>query len=139
MVGRKLQGSCSSRGEKNDLEVCALFVSKRRGYVLEALEKIKIAEEQNELKKESLKSDLASYEAAKKQELQIKKGQLKEIFSSMVDQKAYSLAESLAAEKQKLAEVAEVETRQMEEKYSVKKSQMIQMIVERVITEYGSQ
>lgn len=139
MVGRKLQGSCSSRGEKNDLEVYALFVSKRRGYVLEALEKIKIAEEQNELKKESLKSDLASYEAAKKQELQIKKGQLKEIFSSMVDQKAYSLAESLAAEKQKLAEVAEVETRQMEEKYSVKKSQMIQMIVERVITEYGSQ
>lgn len=99
MVGRKLQGSCSSRGEKNDLEVYALFVSKRRGYVLEALEKIKIAEEQNELKKESLKSDLASYEAAKKQELQIKKGQLKEIFSSMVDQKAYSLAESLAAEK----------------------------------------
>lgn len=107
--------------------------------MLEALEKMKIAEEQNELKKESLKSDLTSYEAAKKQELQIKKGQLKEIFSSMVDQKAYSLAESLAAEKQKLAEVAEVETRQMEEKYSVKKSQMIQMIVERVITEYGSQ
>ncbi|WP_407857405.1 hypothetical protein [Enterococcus hailinensis] len=107
--------------------------------MLEALEKIKIAEEQNELKKESLKSDLASYEAAKKQELQIKKGQLKETFSSMVDQQAHSLAKSLAAEKQKLAEIAEVETSQMEEKYSVKKSQMIQMIVERVITEYGSQ
>ncbi|WP_407855668.1 hypothetical protein [Enterococcus hailinensis] len=107
--------------------------------MLEALEKIKIAEEQNELKKESLKSDLASYEAAKKQELQIKKGQLKETFSSMVDKQAHSLAKSLAAEKQKLAEIAEVETSQMEEKYSVKKSQMIQMIVERVITEYGSQ
>ncbi|MEG1503194.1 MAG: hypothetical protein RSC16_03010 [Enterococcus sp.] len=103
------------------------------------MEKIKIAEEQNELKKESLKSDLASYEAAKKQELQIKKGQLKETFSSMVDKQAHSLAKSLAAEKQKLAEIAEVETSQMEEKYSVKKSQMIQMIVERVITEYGSQ
>lgn len=107
--------------------------------MLEALEKIKIAEEQNELKKESLKSDLASYEAAKKQELQIKKGQLKETFSSMVDKQAHSLAKSLAAEKQKLAEIAEVETSQMEEKYLVKKSQMIQMIVERVITEYGSQ
>ncbi|WP_332653912.1 hypothetical protein [Enterococcus sp.] len=107
--------------------------------MLEALEKIKIAEEQNELKKESLKSDLASYEAAKKQELQIKKGQLKETFSSMVDKQAHSLAKSLAAEKQKLSEIAEVETSQMEEKYSVKKSQMIQMIVERVITEYGSQ
>ncbi|MEG2325707.1 MAG: hypothetical protein RSB63_06290 [Enterococcus sp.] len=103
------------------------------------MEKIKIAEEQNELKKESLKSDLASYEAAKKQELQIKKGQLKETFSSMVDKQAHSLAKSLAAEKQKLSEIAEVETSQMEEKYSVKKSQMIQMIVERVITEYGSQ
>lgn len=107
--------------------------------MLEALEKMKIAEEQNELKKESLKSDLTSYEAAKKQELQIKKGQLKETFSSMVDKQAHSLAKSLAAEKQKLAEIAEVETSQMEEKYSVKKSQMIQMIVERVITEYGSQ
>jgi len=57
----------------------------------------------------------------------------------MVDKQAHSLAKSLAAEKQKLAEIAEVETSQMEEKYSVKKSQMIQMIVERVITEYGSQ
>lgn len=48
--------------------------------MLEALEKIKSAEEQNERKKELLLAELSNYESTKKQLLQKKRDELKKRF-----------------------------------------------------------
>lgn len=48
--------------------------------MLEALEKIKSAEEQNERKKELLLAELSNYESTKKQLLQKKRDELKKDF-----------------------------------------------------------
>lgn len=107
--------------------------------MLEALEKIKNAEEQNELKKEQLKKELASYEDYKKQQLQEKRQQLKAAFSQSLAEREETFSRELAAEEQRLAEHAEVAIKQMEENYLGRKEPTIQKIIERVIAEYGSQ
>ena len=91
--------------------------------MLEALEKIKSAEELNERKKEQLLAELTAYEASKKQLLQEKREELRADFSN----------------EQELSRSAEDAIKQMEENYSSKKEQTIQKIIERVISEYGSQ
>jgi len=107
--------------------------------VLEALEKIKSAEEQNEREKEKLIAELAVYEANKKRLLQEKREELKINFSTVLSEREQELAAGLEAEEKELTSNAEEAIRMMEEKYMVKKEQTIQKIIERVISEYGSQ
>ncbi|MDU6575842.1 MAG: hypothetical protein E6521_07890, partial [Enterococcus raffinosus] len=63
--------------------------------MLEALEKIKSAEEQNERKKELLLAELSNYESTKKQLLQKKRDELKKDFSSTLAKRERTLAEEL--------------------------------------------
>lgn len=107
--------------------------------MLEALEKIKSAEEQNERKKEQLLAELTAYEASKKQMLQEKQEELRTNFSNALSEREQDLAQDLAAEEQSLSRSAEEAIKLMEENYSSKKEQTIQKIIERVISEYGSQ
>ncbi|MBO0411604.1 hypothetical protein JZO81_11070 [Enterococcus hulanensis] len=107
--------------------------------MLEALEKIKSAEEQNEREKEKLIAELAVYEANKKRLLQEKREELKINFSTVLSEREQELAAGLEAEEKELTSNAEEAIRMMEEKYMVKKEQTIQKIIERVISEYGSQ
>ncbi|MBO0457423.1 hypothetical protein JZO77_11840 [Enterococcus hulanensis] len=107
--------------------------------MLEALEKIKSAEEQNEREKEKLIAELAVYEANKKQLLQEKREELKINFSTVLSEREQELAEGLEAEERELTSGAKEAIKMMEEKYMVKKEQTIQKIIERVISEYGSQ
>lgn len=107
--------------------------------MLEALEKIKSAEEQNEREKEKLIAELAVYEANKKRLLQEKREELKINFSTVLSEREQELAAGLEAEEKELTSNAEKAIRMMEEKYMVKKEQTIQKIIERVISEYGSQ
>nr|WP_242550150.1 hypothetical protein [Enterococcus sp. MJM16] len=119
--------------------VRSFFVSKRRVCVLEALEKIKSAEEQNERKKEKLVAELAAYETNKKQQLQKKREELRMDFSTVLSEREQVLSEELAAEEKDLNSHAEDAIKMMEKKYQEKKEQTIQKIIERVISEYGSQ
>ena len=107
--------------------------------MLEALEIIKSAEEQNERNKEKLVAELAVYEANKKQLLHEKREELKTIFSTVLSEREQELAEGLEAEERELTSSAKETIKMMEEKYMVKKEQTIQKIIERVISEYGSQ
>ncbi len=107
--------------------------------MLEALEKIKSAEEQNEREKEKLIAELAVYEANKKRLLQEKREELKINFSTVLSEREQELAAGLEAEEKELTSNAEEAIKMMEEKYMVKKEQTIQKIIERVISEYGSQ
>ncbi|WP_137664423.1 hypothetical protein [Enterococcus hulanensis] len=107
--------------------------------MLEALEKIKSAEEQNEREKEKLIAELAVYEANKKRLLQEKREELKINFSTVLSEREQELAAGLEAEEKELTSNAEEAIRMMEEKYMIKKEQTIQKIIERVISEYGSQ
>lgn len=107
--------------------------------MLEALEKIKSAEEQNERKKEQLLAELTAYEASKKQMLQEKQEELRTNFSNALSEREQNLAQDLAAEEQSLSRSAEEAIKLMEENYSSRKEQTIQKIIERVISEYGSQ
>lgn len=107
--------------------------------MLEALEKIKSAEEQNEREKEKLIAELTVYEANKKRLLQEKREELKINFSTFLSEREQELAAGLEAEEKELTSNAEEAIRMMEEKYMVKKEQTIQKIIERVISEYGSQ
>ncbi|MBU5362828.1 hypothetical protein KQI58_17385 [Enterococcus raffinosus] len=107
--------------------------------MLEALEKIKSAEEQNERKKEQLLAELTAYEASKKQMLQEKQEELRTNFSNALSEREQNLAQDLAAEEQILSRSAEEAIKLMEENYSSRKEQTIQKIIERVISEYGSQ
>lgn len=107
--------------------------------MLEALEKIKSAEELNERKKEQLLAELTAYEASKKQLLQEKREELRADFSNALSEREQALAQDLAAEELELSRSAEDAIKQMEENYSSKKEQTIQKIIERVISEYGSQ
>ena len=107
--------------------------------MLEALEKIKSAEEQNEREKEKLIAELTVYEANKKRLLQEKREELKINFSTVLSEREQELAAGLEAEEKELTSNAEEAIRMMEEKYMVKKEQTIQKIIERVISEYGSQ
>ena len=56
-----------------------------------------------------------------------------------LSEREQALAQDLAAEEQELSRSAEDAIKQMEENYSSKKEQTIQKIIERVISEYGSQ
>ncbi|MDT2658821.1 hypothetical protein P7E02_03020 [Enterococcus hulanensis] len=107
--------------------------------MLEALEKIKSAEEQNEREKEKLIAELTVYEANKKRLLQEKREELKINFSTVLSEREQELAAGLEAEEKELTSNAEEAIRMMEEKYMVKKEQTIKKIIERVISEYGSQ
>ncbi|MBO0450906.1 hypothetical protein [Candidatus Enterococcus murrayae] len=107
--------------------------------MLEALEKIKSAEEQNERKKEKLVAELAAYETNKKQQLQKKREELRMDFSTVLSEREQVLSEELAAEEKDLNSHAEDAIKMMEKKYQEKKEQTIQKIIERVISEYGSQ
>ena len=60
-------------------------------------------------------------------------------FSNALSEREQALAQDLAAEEQELSRSAEDAIKQMEENYSSKKEQTIQKIIERVISEYGSQ
>jgi len=106
--------------------------------VLEALEKIKSAEEQNERKKELLLAELSNYESTKKQLLQKKRDELKKDFSSTLAKRERTLAEELETEERELTSRAEVAIKKMEGNYLEKKEQTVQKIIERVISEYGS-
>lgn len=140
MVGRKLQGSCSSRGEKNDLRVLrSFFVSKRRGCVLHALEKIKSAEDRNEREKEQLLEKLATYEFEKKQQLNEQNEKLKVELAKSLAKREQELADSLRIEEERLFMVAEESVEDMEKNYLDRKELVVQNIIERVISEYGSQ
>ncbi|MFR3685592.1 MAG: hypothetical protein ACLTXM_11230, partial [Enterococcus sp.] len=75
--------------------------------MLEALEKIKSAEEQNERKKEQLLAELTAYEASKKQMLQEKQEELRTNFSNALSEREQNLAQDLAAEEQILSRSAE--------------------------------
>ena len=107
--------------------------------MLEALEKIKSAEEQNERKKEELLAGLAAYERSKKQLLQEKREELRTNFSAVLSEREELLAKGLEAEERELTSNAEDAIKMMEDKYLEKKDQTIQKIIERVISEYGSQ
>ncbi|MBM7711326.1 DUF3987 domain-containing protein [Enterococcus xiangfangensis] len=106
--------------------------------MLEALEKIKFAEEQNEREKEKLIAELAAYEASRKKILQEKKAALKNTFSEVSTEKEKSLTQKLADEEQELTNSATAAIKLMEKNYLEKKEQTIQAIIERVISEYGS-
>ena len=106
--------------------------------MLEALEKIKSAEEQNERKKELLLAELSNYESTKKQLLQKKRDELKKDFSSTLAKRERTLAEELETEERELTSRAEVAIKIMEGNYLEKKEQTVQKIIERVISEYGS-
>ncbi|MGM0166216.1 hypothetical protein IGI39_001174 [Enterococcus sp. AZ135] len=107
--------------------------------MLEALEKIKSAEEQNERKKEELLAGLVAYERSKKQLLQEKREELRTNFSAVLSEREELLAKGLEAEERELTSNAEDAIKMMEDKYLEKKDQTIQKIIERVISEYGSQ
>lgn len=107
--------------------------------MLEALEKIKSAEEQNERKKGELLAELAAYERSKKQLLQEKREELRTNFSAVLSEREELLAKGLEAEERELTSNAEDAIKMMEDKYLEKKNQTIQKIIERVISEYGSQ
>lgn len=107
--------------------------------MLEALETIKSAEEQNEIKKQKLLAELTAYEASKKQMLQEKREELRTDFSNVLSEREQVLAKELEGEEQELASNAENAIKLMEENYGSKKDQTIQKIIERVISEYGSQ
>ncbi|MGX7204419.1 hypothetical protein [Enterococcus pingfangensis] len=106
--------------------------------MLEALERIKFVEEQNEREKEKLIAELAAYEASQKKILQEKKAELKNTFSEVSAEKEKNLTEKLAVEEQELTDSAEAAIKLMEKNYLEKKEQTIQAIIERVISEYGS-
>lgn len=107
--------------------------------MLEALEKIKSAEEQNERAKEKLLADLSDYESQKKISLQKKRGALRSEFSATLSEREQVLAQELATEEQELSSNAEDAIALMEENYHSKKQQTIDKIIERVISEYGGQ
>lgn len=106
--------------------------------MLEALEKIKSAEEKNEREKEQLIAELSVYEDSKKQLLQEKREQLREEFSDVLAKREQALAQELETEEQNLTRNAEEAIKLMEENYHSKKQETIQKIIERVISEYGS-
>lgn len=106
--------------------------------MLEALEKIKSAEEQNERVKERLVAELAAYEAEKKQLLQAKREKLKIDFSNKLSERERVLARELEDDERDLTTNAEDAIRKMEDNYQEKKEQTIEQIIERVISEYGS-
>ncbi|MDT2639383.1 hypothetical protein P7D31_04510 [Enterococcus dongliensis] len=106
--------------------------------MLEALEKIKSAEEQNDRKKEKLLAELSAYEASKKKILQEKKEDLKNTFSEVVAKREQLLTQQLATEEHELTNSAQEAIKTMEKNYLEKKEQTIQAIIERVISEYGS-
>lgn len=107
--------------------------------MLEALEKIKSAEEQNERAKEKLLADLSDYESQKKESLQKKREALRSEFSAILSEREQVLAQELATEEQELSINAEDAIALMEENYHSKKQQTIDKIIERVISEYGGQ
>lgn len=71
--------------------------------------------------------------------LQEKQEELRTNFSNALSEREQDLAQDLAAEEQSLSRSAEEAIKLMEENYSSKKEQTIQKIIERVISEYGSQ
>lgn len=107
--------------------------------MLEALEKIKSAEEQNEREKEQLLAELSDYETNKKQSLQEKREELRSDFSKALTKREQVLADEMEAEELNLTRNAEEAIKTMEENYDSKKEETIQKIIERVISEYGSQ
>ncbi|MDU5511289.1 hypothetical protein [Enterococcus gilvus] len=107
--------------------------------MLEALEKIKSTEKQNEKEKETLMSKLADYESSQRKMLQEKREALKKDFSKALSEREHELAEKLTVEEQELASNAKGTLTTMEDNYLKKKEQTIQRIIEGVISEYGSQ
>lgn len=107
--------------------------------MLEALEKIKSAEEQNERVKEKLLADLTDYESEKKASLQKKRETLRSEFSTALSEREQILSQELETEEQELSRNAEDAITLMEENYHSKKQQTIDKIIERVISEYGGQ
>ncbi|MDU5333689.1 hypothetical protein [Enterococcus sp.] len=107
--------------------------------MLEALEKIKSAEEQNERKKEQLLAELSDYETNKKQSLQDKREKLRSDFSKALTEREQVLANEMEVEERNLSRNAEEAIKTMEENYDSKKEETVQKIIERVIAEYGSQ
>lgn len=97
--------------------------------MLEALEKIKSAEEQNERKKELLLAELSSYESTKKQLLQKKRDELKKDFSSTLAIRERTLAEELETEERELTSRAEVAIKKMEDNYLEKRNKRFKKLL----------
>ena len=151
MVGRKLQGSYSSRGEKNVFEVAfellehtsvlgsMLFFYLERGiYILkEALERIRLAEEQNKEAERAMIDELDHYQIEKQQALQAiqtqQKNQRKEIIQQLERE---LLAKENDLQNRLLAEATESQMKD-EARYQQQKDQMIAQIINEMRENYG--
>lgn len=107
--------------------------------MLEALEKIKAAEEQKATKKAELIEELTAYEASQNQRLQATQQRLREEYAETFAAREQELAEKLEIEEKELTSRVNEQIDVMEETYQQKQKQTVKLIVERVISKYGSQ
>ena len=100
--------------------------------VLEALEQIRKAEEENEKRARTLRQQLKTYAEEKEQELEIIQTNSRQQLKQLVEEK-----EQLEKEKMKLKAEADKVQATLKDQYQKHQSQAIGAIIERVKETYG--
>lgn len=107
------------------------------GNVLEALEKIKLAEKENEQAMKKLQQELKDYKEAKDVELDQLRASQKQHLEQLFEEKKRAEQQKAIAEKNKLNEDARRLQSIVQEQYEKQRQQAVDAIIERVKETYG--
>lgn len=117
---------------------CVLFILERRMDILkEALERIRLAEEENKQAEQAMIEELEQYQADKQKVLQTIQTEQKELRKSIIDRLEHELLEKEnELQARLLAEAAESQKKD-EEIYHQHKEKMITQIIDEMRENYG--
>lgn len=107
--------------------------------VLEALDKIREAEESVEIMRQALKHELTLYEQEKTETLKHKKEKSQKKIMSLLQELEAQNEHQLQKEKDLLLSEAQEQNQDFKEKYDKNKESIIDYVIERVKEIYGSQ
>lgn len=110
-----------------------------RKLVLEALNKIREAEENVEKMRQTAKAEVSAYEQKKAEEFKQKKAESQEKITDLLQTVETQKNEQLQKQKDILLSDAAEQTQEFKEKYEKNKDSIIDYVIERVKKIYGSQ
>ena len=119
-------------------KACALFFNRKDVWILlEALEKIKEAEQKNQQSLVKLNEELNNYSESKEKELAVIEEKHRQQLAQLIEEKI-SLEEKQTAEQKEQLKATEKELQErLLEQYQTHQEQAIAAIIERVIQTYG--
>jgi V/A-type H+-transporting ATPase subunit G/H len=119
-------------------KACALFLCRKEvNQLLEALEKIRQAEENNAQKAKKLQQELSEYATQKNKEIEALQAARRQQLTKLSEEKEQAEQQTLEAEKELLLKEAAEIRENLEKRYEQHQEQATNAIIERVKQLYG--